>query len=111
MKSLLRTKVGRFTLEKTYRLAELQQLKEEGRLAETVLPVEAVFAEYPEIRVPEGPMDKLVCNGNPFHWNDKEILRQGNEVRVYRADGQFVGVYAYRPEKCMFYPKKIFLGQ
>lgn len=50
MKGLLRTRAGRFFLEDSLTLSELQILKDQGRLSEAVLPVETVFSEYREIR-------------------------------------------------------------
>ena len=111
MKELLRTKVGRFVLEETLTLADLQKLKEEGRLEEAVFPLEAVFAELPEIRATEEVLDKLMKNGNPFRHKVTGVVSDGDAYRAYSMDGQFIGVYEYSEEKHMFYPRKIFLGQ
>ena len=111
MKELLRTKVGRFLLEDTLRLSDLQKLKEEGRLSEAVFPVESVFAEYREIRASEEVLDKLVRNGNPFRYKECDAVADKEAFRVYGMDGQFIGVYEYSEEKHMYYPKKVFLGQ
>ena len=111
MKELLRTKVGRFVLEETLTLADLQKLKEEGRLEEAVFPLEAVFAELPEIRATEEVLDKLMKNGNPFRHKVTEVVSDGDVYRAYSMDGQFIGIYEYSEEKHMFYPRKIFLGQ
>ena len=111
MKELLRTKVGRFLLEDTLTLSELQKLKEEGRLNEAVFPLEAVFADYKEIRAEEEVLDKLVKNGNPFRYKGVGVVSDGEPFKVYSMDGQFIGIYEYSEEKRMFYPRKIFLGQ
>jgi len=111
MKQLLRTKVGRFLLEDTLRLSDLQKLKEEGRLEEAVFPLESVFAEYREIRASEEVMDKLVRNGNPFRYKGIGTVADKDAFRVYAMNGQFIGVYEYSEEKHMFYPRKVFLGQ
>ena len=111
MKELLRTKVGRFVLEETLTLSDLQKLKEEGRLEEAVFPLEAVFAELPEIRATEESLDKLMKNGNPFRFKGIGSVSDGDAYRAYSMDGQFIGVYEYSEEKHMFYPRKIFLGQ
>ena len=99
MKQLLRTKVGRFLLEDTLRLSDLQKLKEEGRLEEAVFPLEAVFAEYREIRASEEIMDKLVRNGNPFRYKGIGTVADKDAFRVYAMNGQFIGVYEYSEEK------------
>lgn len=111
MKELLRTKVGRFLLEDTLTLSELQQMKDEGRLSEAVLPLEAVFEEYPEIRAEDEVLDKLVKNGNPFRFKGAEQVSDGTPYKVYSMDGQFIGIFEYSEEKRMFYPRKVFLGQ
>lgn len=111
MKELLRTKVGRFLLEDTLKLSDLQKLKEEGQLEKAVFPLEAVFAEYGEIRAEDEVLDKLVRNGNPFRYKGIEKVSDGDAFRVYSMNGQFIGVYEYAEEKHMFYPRKIFLGQ
>lgn len=111
MKNLLRTKVGRFKLEETLTLAQLQQLKEEGRLSEAVFPLESVFADLPEIRATEEVLDKLMKNGNPFRYKGTGPVSEGDAYKAYTMDGQFVGVYVYSEEKQMFYPKKMFIGQ
>lgn len=110
MKTLLRTKVDRFLIEDSLTLAELQKRKDEGRLSEAVLPIETVFASYGEIRAAEEGLDKLVRNGNPFRYTEKEDVADKAAFRVYGREGQFIGVYEYSEEKRMFYPRKIFLG-
>lgn len=110
MKTLLRTKVDRFLIEDSLTLAELQKRKDEGRLSEAVLPIETVFASYGEIRAATEGLDKLVRNGNPFRYTEKEDVADKAAFRVYGREGQFIGVYEYSEEKRMFYPRKIFLG-
>lgn len=110
MKTLLRTKVDRFLIEDSLTLAELQKRKDEGRLSEAVLPIETVFASCGEIRAAEEGLDKLVRNGNPFRYTEKEDVADKAAFRVYGREGQFIGVYEYSEEKRMFYPRKIFLG-
>ena len=47
MESLVRTRVGKFSLEEALTLEQLQELKDQGRLAEAVAPVESVFGSCP----------------------------------------------------------------
>lgn len=110
MKELLRTRVGRFSLEGSRTLSELQSLKEEGRLWEAFLPVESVFTDYREIKALDAEMDKLLKNGNPIRYKGLCNVSDGEPFRVYDGQGQFVGIYEFSEEKRMFYPRKIFLG-
>jgi len=109
MKELLRTKVGQFEIEDSLTLSELQKLKDEGRLSEAVLPLEAIFSEYRKIKVPAGELDKLVRNGNPFRFKEIRDVSAGEPFCVYDSEGQFIGIYEFSEEKRMFCPKKIFL--
>ena len=110
MKELLRTRVGRFALSESLTLGELQKLKDEDRLSEAVLPVEAVFAGLKELRSEGETLDRLLKNGNPFRYGDGNSVPDGETFRVYASDGTFIGVYGFQKEKMMYYPEKIFLG-
>lgn len=48
---LLRTKSGAFTLEESYSIAELNQMRDEGTLKDAVIPMDRAIAHVPEIRV------------------------------------------------------------
>ena len=63
MAYLQRTKVGTFTVDKSYTLAQLQEMKEQGILDSAVTPVEDFFSHLPKVVVKEQAR-KLVQNGN-----------------------------------------------
>lgn len=111
MQSLRRTAVGRFTLEKALTLGELQQMKERGRLEETVLPVDSLFADCPALHV-SGENVRFLDNGNavyPRQTEEKTQYEPGQWVRFYRADGSFAGIYAYDRQSRWYRPVKMFL--
>lgn len=140
MESLLRTRVERFLLEDSLTLAQIEALRDEGRVEDHVLPVDAVFAELPKAVAEPGDGDKLVRNGNPFPPDPRlcriqrtqesaagadgkgETTRSGERagnggtgpcpprIRVYDSRGEFIGVYGYEQEKERYRPQKIFLG-
>ena len=108
MKELLRIRAGRFRVEESLTLSRLQQLKEEGRLPEAVLPVETVFEELPMLKAEGETMDRLIHNGNPFRL--RKGAANGEAFRVYDSGGMFIGVYEYSEEKNLYCPRKMFLG-
>ncbi len=115
MKELLRMRVGRFSVEESRTLSELQALKDAGRLSEAVIPIETVFAGLPAIRSDGESMDRLLHNGNPFRLKEcvppcENGAKDGDEFRVYDTFGAFIGVYVFIMEKHMYYPRKLFLG-
>ncbi len=112
MKSLLRTKVGSFSLNKAITLQQLEEIRDAGKIEEYLFPVESAFAECPALHVlPE--YKKLIDNGNAFYANqtmENKRYDAGIWVRVYGKD-KFYGVYAYEPEKRRYKPIKMFLTE
>ena len=112
MKSLLRTRVDKFTLDKAYKLSELQHLLE---LPESewdfVEPVDGVFYKYESVVTTEDAQ-KLVANGNriptSFIQDFSEEMKQDN-VRLYDNDHKFIGIYTYIEETQEYKPVKLFM--
>ena len=111
MESLIRTRVSGFELEDSLKLSEIERLKAEGTLDEHIVPIDAVFEEYPAVSTkPE--FDRLVHNGNPCYLNQIAGNRKMEDglFRVYDSAGQFIGVYEVDGESRMLKPRKVFLG-
>lgn len=111
MKSLKRTRVGGFALEKAVTLAQLENLRDEDRLEEILYPVDSAFAECPKLHV-RREFSGLVDNGNSFYPNqtvEKKTCKVGEWVAVYREDNSFVGVYAFEAGRKWYKPVKMFL--
>ena len=68
MEELLRTKVGRFSLEESHTLSEVQAAMEEGTIQDQIYPVEQVLADYPAVYA-DSYGDRLLLNGNPLSEN------------------------------------------
>ena len=51
MESLIRTRVSTFRIEDAKMLDEIETLKQEGKLAELLVPIDAMFPSYPKITV------------------------------------------------------------
>lgn len=111
MKSLRRTRVGKFMLEDAITLGGLQQLRDQGRLAETVLPVDSVFEDCPALHV-SADNERFLNNGNviyPGQILENVCHEPGRWVRLYRMEGSFAGIYAYDGQKQWYRPVKMFL--
>ena len=111
MQSLLRTKVERFVLEDAITLKELEQLRDEGRIEDVLVPVDKVFAECPMLHV-RADLAKLLENGNAIYPNqteEKKYYAPGKQVRFYRNDESFAGIYAYDEKEKRYKPVKMFL--
>ena len=105
-----------------YPLAKLQQLSDEGRLSEAVLPVEEVFSHLPVMHVEEAGM-KALLNGNQLKKSELEAAgtekaaavkteeASGYRVRIHGLDDRFYGVYEYIEEKGLYCPVKMFFPE
>ncbi len=112
MKSLQRTRVGSFDLERAVTLAELEKIRDEERLEEILFPVDSAFTNCPKLHVRQ-EFAKLVDNGNSFYPNqtvERRTYGSGEWVSVYRENGSFVGVYAFDAGRKWYKPVKMFLA-
>lgn len=111
MNSLLRTQVSCFSLEESHRLADIERMQEEGTLKQVLMPMDAVFEEYPKVKV-NADGEKFLRNGNPLNLNSLQFVQEsenGNKIRVYGVDGEFCAVYEYRAARKQYFPVKMFL--
>ena len=113
MTALKRTAVSNFTADKALKLSDLQVLKDEGRLAEAVIPTDFAFADY-EAFIVRKDFRKLLDNGNKLalHMIDKKTdLKEGEIVRIYNDEKVFTGLYLFvKAENCLK-PFKMFMGE
>ena len=122
MESLLRVRVGRFAVEESLRLAQVEQLRDSGGLARHIVPVEEMFSGYPKAcALPEA--DTMARNGNPLRPGQVRFengccgavrmdaeTEDGREYRVCDSHGAFLGIYVYEQEKDRLKPWKLFLS-
>ena len=107
MEELLRTKVGRFSLEESYTLGEVERAVQDGTISEMIHPVEAVLADYPAIYA-DSYGDRLLQNGNPLSDNLVSTQHKDGWVRMYASDGTFTGIFQWDKGKKKYYPVKMF---
>ncbi|MCD7746226.1 MAG: tRNA pseudouridine(55) synthase TruB [Lachnospiraceae bacterium] len=132
MKELVRTQVGPFSIEDSRKLSEVEGLRDENRLDEVLYPIDSVFHNL-EWLVLTPDAERLVRNGNPLshgmvrscadysknRFQAQEPERSfsaasmkgidGNEVRIYTENGEFLAIYGYRKDKSCWRPVKMFL--
>ena len=111
MEELTRTKVGRFELKDSLKLEELSDLAQNGRLEDALIPLDQMFSELQSV-VPAEKYISKADNGNDFSKNqlsEDGKFCSGEKVRVYDAQGHFIGVYRYMEDRKMFHLVKMFL--
>lgn len=94
MESLLRTKVGRFTLDDAITLAQTEEAVQEGTIESKILGIEEILAEYPRVCcTKEG--DRLLANGNPLVQALVDAQEKKGWIRMCSSEGSFAGVYQW----------------
>lgn len=107
MKSLSRTRVGRFYIDDSFTINQIAALNLKGELSSIVAPVDSMF-DYPRVQINK-EYDKLLYNGNLLPLSAGKALDVGlaDKVRIYNESGEFIGIYSmddsgYKPVKIFF---------
>lgn len=111
MTSLVRTRVGSFTIGEAKTLSELQVLADTDSLHNIITPVEEMFRELPSVTVLE-EADKALQNGNqlkPSQIREQKMKQDGASFRVYSYVNRFCGIYEYDAARRLLTPVKMFL--
>ena len=101
MESLIRTRVSTFRIEDAKMLDEIETLKQEGKLAELLVPLDAMYTSYPKITVKDD-WKAFAKNGNPL---DLKMLKEAcgqdeeTQVRLYDESGKFIAIYQWKEKK------------
>ncbi len=112
MKSLVRTAVGQFKIEEALKLSDIEELVQNERITDYMMPLDYVFQSYNKVNVLR-EFHKLIYNGNVFQ--NEHIIQPKQDpntelIRVYDADDVFIGIYRYNKEENQFKPVKMFLS-
>jgi tRNA pseudouridine55 synthase len=108
LKSLIRLRVGPFSLEGALTLPQLEEVYRQGQLGKYLHPIDSVLTNIESVTVnPEqqqalinGAAVSLVCNSS---------ITPGALRRAYTQDGRFIGMLKYDAENHQWRPEKIFL--
>ena len=111
MESLVRTRVGEFTIEEALTLSQIEErirasVRSGASGYDFVRPTDTFFAALPAV-TPEEEYRKLLINGNTFPISPDDEIEEGSIVRVYTQEGGFIGLYRKKGE--YYRPEKIFL--
>lgn len=107
METLLRTKVGRFTLDDAITLAQTEEAVQAGEIESKVVGIEQILAEYPRVCCTEAG-DRLLANGNPLVQALVSAEEKGGWIRMCNSQGNFAGVYQWDEKRDRYFPVKMF---
>ena len=92
MKTLIRTRVGKFTLEDCIKI---DQLTDNNILSEKLIIVENIFENYGKIYINEAS-EKTLLNGGKLYLKNiqnNDIIKENTIYRIYDANNEFVALY------------------
>lgn len=113
MESLIRTRVSAFRIEDARTLDEIEALKQEGKLAGLLVPIEEMFPSYPKITVKDD-WKAFAKNGNPL---DVKMLKEAcgqdgeSQVRLYDEAGKFIAIYQWKENEKRYHIVKMFFNE
>lgn len=108
MSQLTRTQSGPFESNDCYLLEQVQEMKNDGRIGEILLPVDIIFEEYPSFTLTDELWARIkngsVVESEAFSGHESEPL-----VALYYS-GNLVALYQKHPSRDGFKkPRKMFL--
>lgn len=112
MESLLRTRVGQFSVKDSIKLDDVEHMVRTDRLGDILIPIDHLFADTAAVQTKER-YDYLVRNGNPLMRNQISFVGidgcyTDHRVRMYDSRGNFVGIFRYETDRERFAAEKMF---
>lgn len=109
METLKRTKASVFSISDSLKLSEIEKLRDENKVASVLFPLDAMFQHMTGVTV-KREFHKLLYNGNPLALEHLDkITEKEQEIRVYDAEGHFIGIYSWKENSRQYQPVKLFL--
>jgi tRNA pseudouridine55 synthase len=105
--SLVRSRIGPFTIEAAADEASLGKAFEDGSWRELMQPMDCGLMALPAITL-EIEDEKDVRHGQAVALADVEAPAAGTEARGYAEDGSLVGIIAFDAESERWQPRKVF---
>ncbi len=111
--ALTRSEVHGFYLKDALKLSDIERLRDEDKLMDYILPVDALLDKYPCYKIKD-KFSKLLVNGNKLSLSQLEAIddtiieRDSYIIRVYIND-EFVALYQYIDSENIYKPYKMFL--
>ncbi len=111
--ALTRSEVHGFYLKDSLKLSDIERLRDEEKLMDYVLPIDALLDKYSSYKIKE-KFSKILINGNKLSCSQLEKIDDGKGVedsdiiRVYLND-EFIALYKYIESENLYKPFKMFL--
>ena len=84
MSALRRTEAGSFSVDDALRVADVQRLRDEGKIENSLLPVDSLFSREMSCTATESEIHRIYCG------SDYPTAHEDGVYRVYDRDGKFL---------------------
>ena len=105
LKSLVRLRYGPFDIENAVSIPHLEDAFHGGHWEHLVYPLDFVLSTWPAVVVDEAT-EEIIRNGAPVALPLEPS--GGSHCRSYTANGHFLSVLRFEPEKGQWHPEKVF---
>lgn len=113
MERLLRTRSGEFSVDNSYRLADLEKIfssnNEAPKISDVLISADKCFMEYPALHIKDKYED-ILMNGNVLWMRHfREYIETPDPInRVYDSKGEFIALYQWIANRKLYKPLKVF---
>lgn len=116
MKSLQRTRSGRFSIDDALKLDRVQELAAENRVGDFIISADEMFPQLEKLKVKQD-YNKMLKNGNCLgidmvyitEPSKTQLPADGEQFRVYDENDNFYGIYRFESRDKLFMPVKMFI--
>ena len=110
MSKLTRTRVGDFTIDRSYTLSDIEDAAASDKITDIIISIDDIYGDLDAVYTTPD-LSKLVRNGNIIPGNKirKEKAREGSRIRVYDCDKKLAGIYEYKIAGDIYKPYRMFL--
>ena len=109
LSGLIRTRAGKFKIEESHSLQEIQQYAEEGRWKELVIPIDFTLQHLPAVTL-DPISSESVLHGQALpvgHFVTPAGAKLGQQLRAYDSDSNLLAILVFEPEKLGWRPEKV----
>lgn len=112
MKSLIRSRVGIFSLDSSLRLEEISQKMQEQALEQHLISIDQMFDKYKKGFVVE-EWEKLARNGNilPKEAVQFSDIDSSQKIRLYDQKERFIALYQWKKQRGEYHIVKMFFPE
>jgi tRNA pseudouridine55 synthase len=115
LKTLVRLRVGPFSLDEALTLTQIEEAFSSGGGNDLLYPIDHVLTQFPAMVVKKEQQCSLI-HGSPLvpigtQGVSPPAPEDGTLSRVYTEDGAFLGLLRYQASKAIWQPEKIFLRE